>query len=220
MDESIKSFFTKNADKAYIDQYDKDHGPRLDALVSRYSLDKIVNCSVVDVGGGLGFLGKRLNKEIDYWVVDGACIPPSKQLCHGTWIYFDLDYDRFGSYEYVPQGFDCAFCLETLEHLTNPYNCIAETKKIVKENGEIYISIPHENVTHNAIYPGLLWPIHNFEQFLGQMALEIVDRWTWESGWNAYNFKCINKTWDKKKMMFPKHEEKFKNATPVEMVNL
>lgn len=232
MDESVTNFFTKNADQAYIDLYDKDHGPRLDELINHWNLKTLKNKRILDVGGGLGFLGKRLDADNDYWVFDGAKIPEEKKLCKMTSMKVDLDYHQFSQcwlfneeeedkaisdYEIK---FDVGFCLEVLEHLTNPYNCLAEMKKMVVENGYIYISIPHFNVTHNYIYPALMWTKENFQQFLEQMALPVEDYFLWDKGWNAHTFKCRNAPWTEAKMLFPKHESKFYGKTPVEYVNL
>lgn len=60
----------------------------------------------------------------------------------------------------------------------------------------------------------------SFAQWLGQMALPIESYWLWDKGWNAHHFVCRNAAWSEKVMLFPKQEQKFFNATPVEMVNL
>ena len=107
--------------------------------------------------------------------------------------------------------------------MSNPYHCLVEVKQMVKPNGTIIISIPDETVWHNVVYPGLLWPRQNFEQFLDQMAL--LDREFFHykpvgRGWPAYHWKCRNAGWNEKKMLFEKSEEKFKWATPLAMTNL
>jgi len=236
MDDSVKNFFTKNAAQGYAAQYEIDHGPRLDAMIGRWNLrQELAGKRVLDVGGGLGFLGKRLDPSTEYWVVDGAESPVESRLCQGHWTVADLDYTYFskgyGETEWIHYpsqsisrlreypAFDVAFCLETLEHLTNPYHCLAEMKKLVKEDGDIIISIPHANVTHNYIYPALMVDPHNFAQFLGQMALPVADYWLWNRGWNAHHFKCKNRPYSEKVMLYAKQEAKFVNATPVEMVN-
>jgi 2-polyprenyl-3-methyl-5-hydroxy-6-metoxy-1,4-benzoquinol methylase len=222
MDDSVKDFFTKNAAQGYAAQYEKDHGPRLDAMLTHWGLrDQLVGKRVLDVGGGLGFLGKRLDCTTDYWVIDGATVSPEDRLCKGEWFTADLDHTQFGSYRDTAlcRAFDAAFCLETLEHLTNPYHCLAEMKKLVKEDGDIYISIPHANVWHNYIYPALMVEPNNFAQFLGQMALPVKDYWLWNRGWNAHHFHCKNRPYREKVMLYAKEEAKFINATPVEMVN-
>ena len=231
MDDSVANFFSKNAADGYARQYELDHGPRLDAMLSHWGLiESLKGKRVLDVGGGLGFLGKRLDPSTDYWVIDGATVAPEQRLCKGRWIRSDLDHSRFSFGELADDGsgfmgvtpipeFDVAFCLETLEHLTNPYHCLAEIKKLVKEDGEIIISIPHANVTHNYIYPALMVDPSNFAQFLGQMALPVRDYWLWSKGWNAHHFKCSNRPYREKVMLYPKQEAKFVEATPVEMVN-
>jgi 2-polyprenyl-3-methyl-5-hydroxy-6-metoxy-1,4-benzoquinol methylase len=230
MDESVSNFFSKNAAENYAAQYELDHGPRLDAMLAHWGLvEELKGKRVLDIGGGLGFLGKRLDSSTEYWVIDGAETCEEKSLCKGTWCKTDLDKDTFSNGPFLltketgikilMPTFDVAFCLETLEHLTNPYHCLVETKKLVKEGGSIYISIPHANVTHNYIYPALMVDPNNFAQFLGQMALPVRDYWLWDRGWNAHHFKCENRPYGEKIMLYPKYESKFLHATPIEMVN-
>jgi len=222
MDSSVSNFFVKNPDEDYLHAYDRDHGPRLDAMLSHWNLrEQLKGKRVVDVGGGLGFLGKRLDPTTEYWVIDGAEVTPEQQLCKGDWFRADLDHHPFATYRDTTLcgPFDVAFCLETLEHLTNPYHCLAEIKKLVKPDGDIIISIPHANVTHNYLYPALMVDPNNFAQFLGQMALPVRDYWLWDRGWNAHHFRCANRPYSEKVMLYPKQEAKFLHATPVEMVN-
>ncbi len=230
MNPTVSNFFDKNPGTQYAEQYEYSHGPRLDALVARYGLKDLTG-RVVDVGGGLGFLGKRL-PSAEYWVVDGAKIEPEDRLTSGSWIQVDLDHDDFssrghqinkGSFRGGLETFDVAFCLETLEHLSSPYHCLEQIKKLVKPDGLIYISIPPPSVWHNTIYPGLLWPKENFLQFLGQMALPVIDQWDYQPasvGWPAWTFVCRNRPWSEKVLAFAKSEEKFVNCTPLEATNL
>ncbi len=222
MNDTVQAFYEKDT---YQEPYDSQHGARLDELVKHCDLKaRLVGKRVVDVGGGLGFLGKRLDPSMDYWVIDGAQIEEKDRLRSGQWRQVDLDRDHFEMHRPLDgELFDTAFCLETLEHLSNPYHCLEQIKRLVKEGGEVYVSIPPESVWHNVVYPGLLWPKQNFEQFLGQMALEIVEAWTYVPqgrGWPAYTWRCINRGWQHKRMAFPKTEEKFRLATPLEMTNL
>jgi 2-polyprenyl-3-methyl-5-hydroxy-6-metoxy-1,4-benzoquinol methylase len=225
----VSQFYEKDS---YQEPYDLQHGPRLDALVTRYNLrEKLAAKRVVDVGGGLGFLGKRLDPSTDYWVIDGAEITLEQRLCAGRWTKVDLDHDVLSnSYSTEIDGalphpgeFDAGFCLETIEHCGNPHHVLVELKKLVKIGCPIYLSIPSEDVWHNVPYPGLMWPRQNFEQFLGQMALNIVDFSHYQPagrGWPAYTWLCENRPWAEKKLAFPKGEEKFRNCTPLEATNL
>ncbi len=226
---TVSSFYQKNAQENYGDSYDVQHGFRFDALIRRFGLDKVRSQRILDVGGGKGFMGRRLDPSNDYWVVDGAEIAENERLCRGHWVKTDLDHHSFGSDDgdngLDRKGpWDIGFCLETLEHLGNAYHCLAEMKKLVKEGGDIYISVPDETVTHNVLYPSLLWPRQNFEVFLAQMALPIQEFWHFQpgrgEGWPAYVWRCSNLPWSSKRLVFPKAEPKFINASPLECTNL
>lgn len=222
MNPTVAGFYTKDVSD-YVASYRLDHGPRLQVVIDRYGLkESLRGKRVLDLGGGLGFAGELLSGS-DYWVIDGAEIQVEQRLCTGHWLKQDLDYDEFSLAIPFENKFDAAFCQEVLEHLSNPYHCLCETKKMVREGGEIFISLPTESVTHNTIYASLLWPPQNWELFLGQMALEIVDRWVYEPkarGWPAYQWRCINRPWSQKRLIFHKDEEKFINCTPLEATNL
>ncbi len=180
MDKTVSSFYTKDPTGAYLEEYERSHGPRVDALVARYGLNSLpAGTKVLDVGGGLGFLGKRLPSHIDYWVVDGADFAPNHRVCAGTWRQRDLDHEAWGDeiYGAASGPFDICFCLETLEHIGNPHFAIEQIKKAVKLGGTVVISVPPISVTHNVPYTGLLWPDSSFRQFLGQMALPVAEQW-------------------------------------------
>ncbi len=227
MDHTVSDFFTK-ATPGYLAEYDHSHGPRLDDLVTRLApLLSVLptGARVLDVGGGLGFLGKRLRPDIDYWVVDGAEIAPDQRLCEGHWLSVDLDHHAWGgSLVNVAGGdFDIAFCLETLEHIGNPHFAIEQIKAATKVGAPVVISVPPYSVTHNCPYPGLLWPETNFRQFLEQMALPVFDSWEYQPktvGWPATHYLCTNQPWSAKKLLFPKQEAKFIDCTPLQATNL
>lgn len=229
MNETVESFYIKNPQEDYLHTYDTQHGPRLDAMIRRFNLSALKGQRILDVGGGLGFLGKRLDPSNDYWVLDGAAIAPADRLCKGTWHTVDLDYHTFGEEDgdnclARKQAWDVAFCLETLEHLPGVYNCVVQMKKLVKRDGDIHISVPTESVWHNTPFPSLFWPQDNFRQWLGQMALPILEEWTYHpapgGGWPAYHYRCRNADWTEAKMLFPKSEPKFYGKLPHEYANL
>jgi 2-polyprenyl-3-methyl-5-hydroxy-6-metoxy-1,4-benzoquinol methylase len=236
MNNTVTQFYAKNPDEKYGDSYDGQHGYRLDAMVAHFKLNELKSQKLLDVGGGLGFLGKRLDPSNDYWVIDGAKVELSQRVSSGRFIRQDLDHDYFGSIPIqvevddsvvlhdLGQTFDGAFCLETLEHLSNPYHCLTEIKKLVKIGAPILLSVPTIDVWHNVVMPALLWPQDNFRQFLGQMALPIVGEWDYipkpNEGWPAHHYLCINRPWQEKRLMFPKAEQKFIDATPLECTNL
>lgn len=242
IDVTVSNFFSKNPESSYMENYETSHGPRLDALSTRYDL-KSLKGHVADVGGGMGFLGKRLGPDADYWVIDGADIPGANcrgplghvSLSKGVYVKQDIDRDYFSNLDWYDTDtkerlnmslvgyFDIAFCLETLEHLSNPYHCLEQIKKIVKPGGTVVLSIPPPSVWHNTIYPGLLWPKESFLQFLGQMALPVVNQWDYQPasiGWPAWTFVCRNDPWSAKRLVFPKDEAKFIDCTLLQATNL
>jgi 2-polyprenyl-3-methyl-5-hydroxy-6-metoxy-1,4-benzoquinol methylase len=222
MNQTIDNFYRKEGLDDYVRLYRLDHSPRIAAMIDRYNLKEgLKGKRLVDVGGGLGFAGELLDESTDYTVIDGAIIEESQKLCKGNWVKVDLDYDRFG--EGRKSLYDTAFCLEVLEHCVSPYHCIEQLKNIVKQNGDIFISVPTETVTHNTPYPSLFWPPRNFAQWLNQMALPIVDFYVYQPnhrGWPAYQYHCRNAAWVEAQILFPKTESKFIGKTPQQMANL
>ena len=209
-------------------------------MLDHYKLKDMKGQKVADVGGGLGFLGELIDPSNDYWVFDGAASTPETRVCKGTWVKCDIQRDDFGrsywtlgtehsnlaqdvSFGHETPIFDIGFCLESLEHLSNPYHCLVQIKQMVKRDGTIILSIPTESVTHNTVYPTLLWPPQNFHLFLQQMALPVEDFWVYQPtgrGWPAYHFKCRNADWTESRMLFFKDEPKFRGVTPLQSTNL
>lgn len=235
MNDTVQGFYTKGVTD-YVENYRLDHSPRLRALIDRYDLHaQLAGKRVLDIGGGLGFLGELLDPTTDYTVLDGATIVPSQRLCKGTWAKVDLDYDAFSwdiHADPVYKGwgggaargtFDAAFCLETLEHVGNPHHLLVQLKALVKPGGDVFLSVPTEGVTHNTPYPSLLWPPTSFALFLAQMALPITDAYVYQPkdrGWPAYQYRCTNEAWSQKRLLFPKADPKFRDCTPLEATNL
>jgi 2-polyprenyl-3-methyl-5-hydroxy-6-metoxy-1,4-benzoquinol methylase len=186
-----------------FEEYESSHKNRLDFLVEDLKLSNLYNQKIADVGCGLGFIFCRLPLEIqkNYYGFDGADIKDP----------FSTDYDDF---------FDTVLCFETIEHLTNPYNCLLHIKKMLKTNGTLYLSVPHQATEHNTIYPSLIYPADNFVQFLRQMAFEVIDHRVHSKNFHQNVFRLRNKNWDQSEMLWRKNEEKFRNIPPHISINL
>ena len=197
-----------------ITDYENSHRARFDFLIEDLKLNSLKDQKIIDIGCGPGFIHKRLSNDIqkNYTGIDGA------DLKNLPFSYSKVDLDNFITTE--KRKYDVALCFETLEHLCNPYNCLLQIKNMLKLDGIAYISIPDTNVTHNTIYPGLLYPIHNFIQFLDQMAFEIVEHKIHDKAWTQHVFVLRNKDWSFSKMLFYKGEDKFRNVPPHVAVNL
>ena len=76
--------------------------------------------------------------------------------------------------------FDFVICLETLEHLTNPYHALDEIRRVLRAEGHFVCSVPNPRTGHAFIYPGL-FEYANFSRFLSQSGFQIlrVEPWQW-----------------------------------------
>lgn len=227
MDNLASNFYS--LDGHSMQEYERSHKARLDFLVEDLKLDDISNSAIADVGCGYAPIFRRLRKAAapqanNYFVgFDGDDSGLARQVCHYEQADlnqpFELDYSFWQNRSQI-QKFQVVLCFETLEHLTNPYSLLISIKKMLIEDGILYLSIPHEDCTHNTIYPGLLYPVSNFEDFLKQMALEIEDHRIHDKAFKQHVFTLRNKDWSHSKMKWHKPEDKFRNISPQLAVNL
>jgi 2-polyprenyl-3-methyl-5-hydroxy-6-metoxy-1,4-benzoquinol methylase len=224
MNETAKNFYNKENNPEYYKKYEREHAPRLDFIVEHFKLNQVKNQTVAEFGCGYGFFLQRLdesNKKIGF---DAAKIEPNQKLCNFV-SHQGVDLDQEWTknnfvIRHFDYQFDMSFCFETLEHLASPYNCLLNIKKMTKENAPIFLSIPDERVTHNVVYPALMFPHTNFEEFLLQMALPIEEHVVFEGDWPDRIWKCRNAPWTEKKLKYSKEEPKFRACTPLEATNL
>jgi len=220
MNKSVAEFYNENVGQS-IDNYEKSHSARFDFLVEDLKLNEISNSSIGDFGCGYAPIFQRMpkNKDNKFYGFDGAYIENiANQHCQ----YFVTDLNLPFSDKFLESNskLDYAFSFETFEHLPNPYNCIIEIKKILKLDGLLYLSVPHQNITHNTLYPGFLYPVENFVVFLKQMAFEIIDYRVHNKNFAQNVFTLKNKDWNHSQMMFYKEESKFRNIEPLVAINL
>lgn len=234
MNKTITEFYTsEDKDKEYIKNYDIEHGPRLDAIIETFNLKELKNLSILDIGGGMGFLEKRLDESNRFLIIDGAELPHEKKVAKFVQLKQDInipfahncevtcDTTKGTAYE-LNYKFDASFCFEVIEHLENPYRCLLEMKEATKENGYIYVSVPDISVTHVTPYPGLIYPVDNFIIFLQQLALIVEDYFLFDKGWKTHIIKCRNAKMEDAIYVpiFKKNEPKFIGRTPIEIANL
>lgn len=215
IDDIIQNFYEKYDNRE--EKYNQDHSPRLDFTVKRFNLLELENKHLADFGGGYGFLFQRLKENNNKTIFDGAEIDTNRLLSPATVVKQDLNQVIDNK---PADRFDTSFCFEVLEHLENPYRCLVEIKELTKTNGEIYLSVPDVSVWHNTPYPTLIFPHNNFEIFLSQMALPILDYAKFTDGWHTHIWKCRNADWREARMIFPKQEVKFFGKQPVQYTNL
>ena len=196
------------------EEYERSHKPRLDFLVEDLNLNELTDKNIADIGCGLGFIYNRLSPDIqkNYYGYDGADFenPPFN--------YEKVDLDNFNTNK--NEFFDAVLCFETIEHLTNPYNCLLEIKNILKKDHLLYLTVPEATTQHNTIYPGLLYPIQNFIKFLEQMAFEIVEIRIHDKSFYQNVFILKNLDWSHSSMLWRKEDDKFRNIPPHVAINL
>jgi SAM-dependent methyltransferase len=220
MNESVDKFYDDTIGQS-ISNYEQSHAKRFDFLVSDLKLNDINNSSIADFGCGYAPIFRRMSKDNNnkFYGFDGAYIKNiADEVCeyHIT----DLNLPFANDFLLKNSQVDYAFSFETFEHLPNPYNCLVEIKKILKPDGILYLSIPHVNVTHNTLYPGLIYPIENFATFIQQMAFEILDHRIHDKAFIQNVLVLKNKDWNYSKMLFYKDEVKFRNIEPLNAINL
>jgi len=215
MEKIIDKFYDKNYGQG-VEEYERSHRPRFDFLIEDLKLNEIKNSNILDVGCGYGPIFTRLDKANNnqYYGIDGAGI-----VNEFPYTVSDLSYDKFSEF-YENKKFDFIFSFETFEHLTNPYHCLLEIKKLMHENSIFYLSIPHMSVTHNTIYPNLLYPVENFMVFLKQCSMEIVDLREHNKAFRQNVFTLRSLDWNHSKMVWYNPDPKFRNIPPHVAINL
>jgi len=211
LDKSITDFYLTQQ----VSDYEKSHEKRFSYLIEDLLLNEIKDSTIVDAGCGYGPIFQRLPKNQNNIFIgfDGADISINFEY-HKV----DLSYDFFA--DKLSKKVDYVFCFETLEHLTNPYHCLMEIKKLLKEDGILYLSVPNIKTQHNTIYPSLLYPVENFIGFLHQMAFKIISHKIHDKSFFQEVFVLENKNWNHCQMVWPKEHENFKNIPPHTSINL
>ena len=94
-------------------------------------------------------------------------------------LWMDMCHDKLP----IPDNVvDYAYCLETPEHLSNPYFAFAEAKRVLKHRGKFIIVFPmpesnlgYSGGKHAHVYPGFLQR-KSFEQFMMQLYFKQLER--------------------------------------------
>jgi|SRR6266566_1019676 len=81
---------------------------------------------------------------------------------------------------FADESFDLVICLETIEHMMNPYYALMEMRRVLRRGGRLVCSVPNPIWGHILLYPGL-FEYKNFRRFLEQCEFQItrVEPWQW-----------------------------------------
>jgi len=102
---------------------------------------------IIDISAGIGAVANRVNKYYNADILcnelSPKCLDSLQKLGLKT-TSFDLD-DNSKPYPFKDEEFDAIISLATIEHLYNIDNFFHEAKRILKDDGYIYISVPNYN---------------------------------------------------------------------------
>ena len=81
---------------------------------------------------------------------------------------------------FADESFDIVICLETIEHMMNPFFALTEMRRVLRHGGRFVCSVPNPIWGHPLLYPGL-FEYKYFRRFLEQCDFQItrVEPWQW-----------------------------------------
>jgi len=114
------------------------------------------NKKVLEVGAGAGMISRKL-VERNHCTLTAAEINDEsvQKLRNITKSAYKTDLNKPGwSQSFRREGkYDVIVAADVLEHLYDPWRCLSEIKTLLKEDGEVVLSLPH--VAHNGIVSAL-----------------------------------------------------------------
>lgn len=138
-----------------------------------FEIDK--NMKILDVGCGDGYLLEQIKENFTFNELYGIDISirrlnlAKKRL--GDGIFLNSEAEKL---PFPDEYFDILLCVEVLEHLSNPLQCIVEMKRVLKSGGKIILTTPSIHIAflgYNPLtwiesilslyYPNILPPFHN-----------------------------------------------------------
>ncbi len=132
---------------------------------------------ILEVGCGNGKLLKVLKSENEVYGVDASEDGIAACASEGIGAYcLDVCSEPL---PFADGHFDFVICLETLEHMMNPYYALMEMRRVLRPGGELICSVPNPAWGHIMLYPGL-FEFKHFRRFLQQCDFRIVRVKPWE----------------------------------------
>lgn len=157
--DTIERFYSEGRDNEYIAHINE----RIETF--RRAIDEIERFvkkgRLLDIGCGAGFLLYAARKR--GWDVKG--IEPNNYFVDFGKKRFGLDIlnKSIDEAEFPESYFDVIILWDTLEHLTDPYECLSKAYRWLKRGGYIFINTPNIDSIFAKIFKGKWWfikPMH------------------------------------------------------------
>lgn len=162
-----------NRTKELYKDYFKDAtygNERYDWIMKRFFANT-ENKVILDIGCGTGTLLVRL-KENNNQVYGIDVSETGVKKVKEKGIVCDLLDLNVNTLPFSDNYFNVVICLETMEHLENPYHCLREIRRVLKPQGIFLISIPNPRILHPYFYPAI-FTAKNFKQLLGLTSFKV-----------------------------------------------
>lgn len=92
-------------------------------------------------------------------------------------------------------SFDCVICTEVLEHLAVPSDCIAEVKRVLKDGGRVYITVPQSWPLHYAPYDYLRFTEYGLVRIMAANGFKVVNIKRIGGAFTQIGQEIIESTW-------------------------
>lgn len=73
------------------------------------------------------------------------------------------------------ESFDCAICLEVLEHVSNPFVAVGEIEKVLRPGGKLILSVPHLSRLHEAPHDYFRYTRYGIHSILESNGFEVLE---------------------------------------------
>jgi SAM-dependent methyltransferase len=130
---------------------------------------------VIDVGAGESPWRFLLNSKCDYVGLDIANSDDFKMQSSRE----DITYYEGGEFPFPGKEFSAAICIETLEHIFEPKQMLAEIFRVLDDGGMLLISVPWSARRHHIPYDFFRYTPEGLNHLLGQagfVGIEISPR--------------------------------------------
>jgi SAM-dependent methyltransferase len=113
------------------------------AFLGRLLPERFENAQILIIGGGVtgeGMENFLKNQNLNFTITDVSLTGDIHFVCDGHDLPFQSD------------SFDCVIAQAVLEHVVDPYRCVEEIHRVLKEGGIVYAETPFMQQVHGGAY--------------------------------------------------------------------